>query len=80
MARLRATAVPFRVWTKRVPFWPVGLVADVEAAGLVIGAVGRARHLAVLAGFPSAGHPGFQVELAVCGAARGRPSRCREHR
>src|SRR5438045_1771954 len=44
-------------------------VADVEAAGLVVGAVARAGDLAVFARLAAAGHPGLEVELAIGGAA-----------
>jgi hypothetical protein len=40
--------------------------ADAEATGLVVGGVRGARYLAVVV---AARHPGFQVELAVGGAA-----------
>ena len=69
IARVQATAVPLSVWTNRVPFCPSRLVADVEPAGLVVGAVRRAGHLAVLAAVAAAGHPGFEVVLAVRRAA-----------
>src|SRR5215204_2001327 len=41
-------------------------VADGESAGLVVGGVRRARHLAEMV---AAGHPGLQVVLAVGGTA-----------
>ena len=62
--------MPLSVWTNRVPFWPVGPVADVEPPRLVVGAVGRAGHLAVLAVLAAAGHPGLEVELAIGRAAQ----------
>ena len=61
--------MPLSVWTNFVPFWPGGLVADVEASGLIIGAIRRAGDLAVLAGLAAAGHPGLEVELAIGRAA-----------
>ncbi len=70
MARLTATAVPLSVWTNRVPFWPVGLIPDVEPAGLVVGAIRGAGDLAVFAVLAASGHPGFEVELAVGRAAQ----------
>src|SRR5207302_1590346 len=39
------------------------------AAGLVIGAIGRAGDLAVIAVLTAAGHPGFEVVFAVGRAA-----------
>ena len=69
IARLMATAVPLSVWTKCVPFSPLLLVADVEPAGLVVGAVAGAGDFAVLAAVAAAGHPGFEVELAIGRAA-----------
>ncbi len=44
-------------------------IADIQPARLVIGAVRGAGHLAVFAVLAAAGHPGFEVELAV-----GRPA------
>src|SRR5262249_33590081 len=44
-------------------------VADVEAAGLVVGAVRGAGDFAEFAAGAAAGHPGFEVELAIGGAA-----------
>ncbi len=70
MPRLMATAVPLSVWTKCVPFFALVLVADVEPAGLVVGAVRRAGHFAVFARLAAAGHPGFEVELAIGRAAQ----------
>ena len=64
-----ATAVPLSVWTKLRAFFALDLVADVEPAGLVVGAVRGAGHFAVLAAAAAAGHPGFEVELAVGRAA-----------
>ena len=68
-ARLMATAVPLSVWTSCVPFSPLHFVADVEPAGLVVGAVRGAGDFAVFAAVAAAGHPGFQVELAIGRAA-----------
>ena len=68
IARLMATAVPLSVWTNCVPFSPF-LVADVEPAGLVVGAVRGAGDFAVFAAVAAAGHPGFEVELAIGRAA-----------
>ena len=76
-ARLMATAVPLSVWTKCVPFSPLCFVADVEAAGLVVGAVAGAGDFAVLAAVAAAGHPGFEVELAIGRAAEVAAWRCR---
>ena len=44
-------------------------VTDVEPAGLVIGAVAGASYLAKLPILAAAGHPRFQVELAIGGPA-----------
>ena len=68
-ARLMATAVPLSVWTRCVPFSPLYLIADVEAAGLVVGAVRGAGDFAVFAAVAAAGHPGFEIELAIGRAA-----------
>ncbi len=46
-----------------------GAIADIQPAGLIIGAVRRAGHFAVFAVLAAAGHPGFEIELAV-----GRPA------
>ncbi len=46
------------------------LAADVQAAGLVIGAVAGARDFAVLASVAAARHPGFKIELAIRGATQ----------
>ena len=59
--RPMAQPVSLTVWAKRVPP-SVGAVADVEAAGLVVGGVGVGHDFHVLAG---AGHPDFDVALAV---------------
>ena len=63
-----ASAVPFSVCSK---LWTAALftVTDGEATGLVVGGVGGTGDLAELAGFPAARHPGFEVVLAVSGAA-----------
>src|SRR5262245_12481874 len=45
------------------------LEADAQAAGLKVGAVGSAGDFAIFAGLAAGGHPGFQVELAIGGAA-----------
>ena len=44
-------------------------VADIQPARLIVGAVRRAGDLAILAVLAAAGHPGFEIELAV-----GRPA------
>src|SRR5262249_5851071 len=48
----------------------LALVPHREPAGLVVGAVGGARYLAVLALLAAAGHPRLQVVLAVGRAAQ----------
>ena len=50
-------------------FFAFHFVADVEPAGLVVGAVRGAGDFAILAAVAAAGHPGFQVELAIGRAA-----------
>ena len=45
-------------------------VANIQPAGLVVGAVGGAGDLAPLASLAAAGHPGLQVELAIGGPPR----------
>ena len=46
-----------------------GLVANLEPAGLIVGAVACASDFAKLAAIAAAGHPGFEIELAI-----GRPT------
>src|SRR5262245_43167285 len=42
-----------------------GAIADIEPASLVISAIRCTGHLAVFAMLAPAGHPGFDVELAI---------------
>ena len=49
---------------------PAQFVADVQPPGLVVGAVGGAGDFAPLARLPAAGHPRFQIVLAVGRAAQ----------
>ena len=46
-----------------------GFVANIESARLVVGAVRGAGDFAVFAAVAAAGHPGFEIEFAVRGAA-----------
>src|SRR6266702_6258891 len=52
------------------PLLPGNLVADIESAGLIVGAVGSAGDFAVFAPFASTGHPGLEVILAIGGTSQ----------
>ena len=52
------------------PFFALVLEANAQPPGLIVGAIGGAGHLAVFARLAAAGHPGFQIELAIRGPAQ----------